>query len=134
MSHVDRMPSSRAHQALARFPINIRGDIRGRSIYSPSSITPPILPTRAPPLLPPITIKRTLAQLRINSIMRLAHPAPKLVPVAHFRLVALSHPGAEVVRAHPARVHLAEKRHELFRVALLRRRRPLRVVRRNTVQ
>jgi hypothetical protein len=51
--------------------------------------------------------------------MRLTHPPPKVVPVAHPRLVAVFHPRSEVVGARPARVHFAEQADKLLRFALL---------------
>ena len=88
----------------------------------PSSTTPSIFPARPPPLLPLVTIKALLPQLHINSIMRLTHPPPKLISIAHPRLIPVLHPRPEIVRARPARVHLAEQADELLRLALLRER------------
>ena len=51
--------------------------------------------------------------------MRLAHPAPKLLSIAHARLIALLHPRAEIIGAHPARVHFAEEPEELLGLDLL---------------
>jgi len=76
-------------------------------------ITPPILPPRPPPLLPLLTIKLLLPQLLIHSIMRLAHPLPKLVPRTDSRCVLL-HPLLEVFGAHPAWVQFAKCGEEGF--------------------
>lgn len=80
----------------------------------PSSwITFPILPPGPPPLLPPRTIKRILAQLLIHRIVRLTHPRPELAPTTNPRRVP-THPGLEVFGADPAWVQLAECREEGF--------------------
>lgn len=73
-----------------------------------SRITPSILPTRPPPLLPLPTIKLLLPQLHINRIMRLAHPLPKLAATADARGINF-HPFLKILGAHPARVQLAER-------------------------
>ena len=59
--------------------------------------------------------------------MRLTHPLAKLIPIAHPRLITVLHPRPEIVRARPARVHLAEQADELLCLALLRELRSLRV-------
>ena len=51
--------------------------------------------------------------------MRLTHPPPEIIPIAHARLIAVFHPGSEIIGARPARVHLAEQADELLRFALL---------------
>lgn len=74
-----------------------------------SRITPPIPPPGPPPLLPPTTIELSLAQLDIHRIMRLAHPAAKLLTVADPRRIPIFlHPGPEVVGADPARIEFRE--------------------------
>ena len=91
------------------------------SLIDPRSIASAVLPASPPPLLPSITIKRFLAQLDVDRIVRFAEPAAERVAVAHARLVAARfHPGAEVIGAHPARVQPAEQTHELLGVGLSR--------------
>lgn len=94
----------------------------------PVSTAPSILPARSPPLFPLVAIKAVFPQLHIDRIMRLTHPFSKLVPVAHARFIAVLHPRPEIIRARPARVHLAEQAYELFCFALLRHGWSLRVV------
>jgi len=66
------------------------------------SITFPIFPTRPPPLFPSITIKPLFSEFNINSIVRLAHPAAKLITRAHSRRIAvLFEPLLEVLRTCP---------------------------------
>ena len=84
-----------------------------------SSITTSIPPPSPPPLLPLTTIKTPFSQLDIDSIMRLAHPPPELVPITDLRLIALLHPRLEIVRANPARIQLTEQAYELFHFGLL---------------
>lgn len=59
--------------------------------------------------------------------MRLTHPPPEIIPIAHARLVAIFHPRPEIVGARPARVHFAEQANELLCFALLGRGWSLRV-------
>jgi hypothetical protein len=65
--------------------------------------------------------------------MRLAHPPPKLIPAARAHLIPL-HESLEILRAHPARVQLAQQPHEGLDIGLLARRRTLRVLRCDGVQ
>ena len=51
--------------------------------------------------------------------MRLTHPPPKVIPIAHPRLIAVFHPRSEIIGARPARVHFAEQGEELLCFALL---------------
>lgn len=73
-----------------------------------SKVTPPILPPGPPPLLPPRAIKRLLAQLRIDRIMRLAHPRPEFRARTDSGRI-LAHPILEVFGADPAWVQLAKR-------------------------
>jgi hypothetical protein len=84
--------------------------------YSPTS---PILPPSPPSFFPLVAVKAALPQLLINRIVRLTHPAPKVVSVAHAGLVTVFHPRPEIVGARPARVHFAEQADELLRFVLL---------------
>lgn len=77
------------------------------------STTSPILPPGPPPFLPPPAIEHVLAKFDIDSVMRLAHPPPKLFATADPRRISVTaHPLLEVPRAVPAWVQLREGRHE----------------------
>lgn len=96
-------------------------------------IAPPILPPCAPPLVPQITVKYRLPQLLVDVVVRVAQPVAKLVACANAHRVPLD-VFPKVVGAHPARVQLGEEAHEACQVRLFRLRRPLRVLRCDSVQ
>jgi hypothetical protein len=102
-----------------------------RAIRSP---TPPVLPPSPPSFFPFVTVKAALAQLLIDRIVRLTHPPPKVIPIAHSRLIAIFHPRPEIVGTRPARIHFAEQADELLRFALLGRGRSFGVGGRHGVQ
>ena len=81
-------------------------------------ITPPILPSRPPPLLPLIAIKLILPQLPIDFIMRLTHPLPKRISALCSDFI-LAHEILEILCTHPARVQFSEESHELLNVRLV---------------
>nr|POE59810.1 hypothetical protein CFP56_76799 [Quercus suber] len=90
------------------------------------SIASSILPSRPPSLFPLAAVELGLAQLLVHSIMRLAHPPPKLLSIADSRFIPALHPRLKVVCTDPAWVHLPEKSQELFRLDLLRQGRSFR--------
>lgn len=104
---------------------------RRRATTSAASTVPP---TCTPPLFPSVAIEDILPKLDVDSIVRVAHPAPKLVPVADLGLVVVPHPCSKVICADPARVHLPKKTDELLGFCLLGGRRLLGVGRCHSVQ
>lgn len=86
----------------------------------PRSVASPVLPTRAPALLPLGAVEDGLAQLLVDIVVGVAQPLAKLAAAAGldgiFLYVAL-----EVVGADPARVQAGEEPDEADQVVLLGR-------------